>query len=103
MVTEIQFLRDQLLGKNFIIRSLFRSKSVNRDNDDFSYKLGNIKNPVDNVNKTVTPSSAHKNINTDNSVNDSNIHLPCMADLKLTPCRISRVRMNTITEQGPPQ
>ena len=29
MATEIQFLRDQLLAKNFIIRSLFMSKSVN--------------------------------------------------------------------------
>ena len=53
MATEIQFLRDQLLEKDFIIRSLFMSKSVNRDNDDFSR---NIKNPVDNVNKNVTTS-----------------------------------------------
>ena len=46
------------------------SKSVNRDNDDFSR---NIKNPVDNVNKNVTPSSPHKNVNSDKNVNDSNI------------------------------
>ena len=49
-------------------------KSVNRDNDDFSYNSRNIKNTVDNVNKNLTPSSAQKsNINTDKSVNDSNI------------------------------
>ena len=115
MATEIQFLRDQLLEKDFIIRSLFMSKSVKRDNDNFSR---NIKNPVDNVNKNVTPSSPHKNINTDKNVNNSNIqsnnrlatpadmimkknllkvpkfaltkmllphHLPYMADPKLTP------------------
>ena len=70
MATEIQFLRDQLLEKDFIIRSLFMSKSVNRGNDDF---LRNIKNPADNVNKNVTPSSPHKNINTDRNVNNSNI------------------------------
>ena len=44
------------------------SKSVNRDKNDFSR---NIKNPVDNVNKNVTPASPHKNINTDKNVNDS--------------------------------
>ena len=70
MATEIKFLRDQILEKDFIIRSLFMSKSVNRDNDDFSR---NIKNRVDNVNKIVTPSSPHKNINTDKNVNNSNI------------------------------
>ena len=43
---------------------------MNRDNDDFSR---NIKNPVDNVNKNVTPSSPHKNVNSDKNVNDSNI------------------------------
>ena len=67
MATEIKFLRDQLLEKDFIIRSLFMSKSVNRDNDDFSR---NIKNPVDNVNKNVTPSSPHENVNTDKNVKD---------------------------------
>ena len=46
------------------------SESLNRDNDDF---LRNIKNPADNVNKNVTPSSPHKNINTDRNVNNSNI------------------------------
>ena len=46
------------------------SKSVNRDNDDFSR---NIKNRVENVNKNVTPSSLHKNFNTDKNVNNSNI------------------------------
>ena len=35
MATEIQFLRGQLLEKDFIIRSLFMSISVNRDNNDF--------------------------------------------------------------------
>ena len=49
MATEIQFLRDQLLKKGFIIRSLFMSKSVSRDNDNFSYNSRNIKNPVDNI------------------------------------------------------
>ena len=73
MATEIQFLRNQLLEKDYIIRRLFMSKSVNRDNDDFSYSSRNIKNPVDNVNKNVTPSSPHKNINTDKNVSDSDI------------------------------
>ena len=49
------------------------SKSVNRDNDDFSYNSRIIKNVVDTVNKNVTPSSPHKNINTDKNVNNSNI------------------------------
>ena len=44
MATEMKFLRNQILEKDFIIRSLFMSKSVNRDNDDFSR---NIKNRVD--------------------------------------------------------
>ena len=70
MATEIKFLRDQILEKDFVIRSLFMSKSVNRDNDDFSR---NIKNRVDNANKNVTPSSLHKNFNTDKNVNNSNI------------------------------
>ena len=70
MATEIKFLRDQILEKDFIIRSLFMSKSVNRDNNDFSR---NIKNQVDNVNKNVTPSSPLKNFNTDKNVNNSNI------------------------------
>ena len=48
-------------------------KSVNRDNDDFSYNSRIIKNLVDNVNKNVTPSSPHKNINTDKNVDNSNI------------------------------
>ena len=48
-------------------------KSVNRDNDDSSYNSRIIKNLVDNVNKNVTPSSPHKNINTDKNVNNSNI------------------------------
>ena len=73
MATEIQFLRDQLLEKNFTIRSLFMSKSVNRDNDYFSYNSRNIENQVDNVNKNVTPSSPRKSINTDKNVNDSDI------------------------------
>ena len=73
MATKISFLRDQLLAKNFIVRSLFISKSVNLDNDDFSGNSRNIKNPVANVNKNVTPSSPHKCINTDKSVNNSNI------------------------------
>ena len=70
MATEIKFLRDQILEKDFIIRSLFMSKSVNRDNHYFSR---NIKNRVDNVNKNVTPSSPHKNFNADKNVNNSNI------------------------------
>ena len=49
---------------------MFISKLANHGNDDFSR---NIKNPVDNVNKNVTPSSPQKNINTDKNVNDSNI------------------------------
>ena len=73
MATETQFLRDQLLEKDFIIRSLFMSKSVNRDNDDFSYNTRNIKNLVGTVNKNVTPSSPHKSINTDKNVKDLNI------------------------------
>ena len=49
-------------------------KYDNGDNDDFSYNSRNIKNPVHNVNQNVTPSSAQKsNINTNKSVNDSNI------------------------------
>ena len=68
MATETKSLRDQILEKDFIIRSLFMSKSVNRDNDDFSR---NIKNRVDNANKNVTPSSPHKNFNTDKNVNNS--------------------------------
>ena len=48
-------------------------KSVKRDNDDFSYNSRIIKNLVDNVNKNVTPSSSHKNINTDKNVDYSNI------------------------------
>ena len=70
MATEIKFLRDQILEKDFIIRSLFMSKSVTRDNNDFSR---NIKSRVDNVNKNVTPSSPLKNFNTDKNVNNSNI------------------------------
>ena len=70
MATEIKFLRDQILEKDFIIKSLFMSKSVKRDNDDFSR---NIKNREHNVNKNVTPSSPHKNFNTDENVNNSNI------------------------------
>ena len=69
MATEIKFLGDQILEKDFIIRRLFMSKSVNRNND-FSR---NMKNRVDNVNKNVTPSSPHKNFNTDENVNNSNI------------------------------
>ena len=69
MATEIKFLGDQILEKDFIIRSLFMSKSVNRNND-FSR---NMKNRVDNVNKNVTPSSPHKSFNTDENVNNSNI------------------------------
>ena len=49
-------------------------KSMIRNNEDFSSKSRSIKNLVHNVNKNVTPSSAHNsNINTDKSVNDSNI------------------------------
>ena len=48
-------------------------KSVNQDNGDFFYSTGKIKNKVDNVNKNLTPSSAHKGIHIDKSVNDSNI------------------------------
>ena len=87
MATEIQFLRDQLLDKNFTIRSWFMSKSVNRDNDDFSYNSRNVKNPVDNVNKNVTPSSPHKSINTNKSINDSNINvtiIPLLLQIFLT-------------------
>ena len=73
MVTEIQFLRGQIQVKNFIIRSFFMLKSVNQDNGDLFYSTGKIKNKVDNVNKNLTPSSAHKGISTDKSVNDSNI------------------------------
>ena len=93
MATEIQFLREQLLEKKLIIRILFMSKSVNRDNDDFSYNSRNIKNPVDNTNINVTASSAHKsNSNTDKSVKDSKTfsphHLSFMTDPKLIPCRM---------------
>ena len=52
MVSEIQFLRDQIHAR---IRSLFMLKSGNGDNDDFSYNSRNIKNTVDNANKNVTP------------------------------------------------
>lgn len=52
MVSEIQFLRDQIHAR---IRSLFMLKSRNGDNDDFSYNSRNIKNTVDNANKNVTP------------------------------------------------
>ena len=49
-------------------------KSMNRDNDDFFCNSRNIKNSVDNVNKHVTLSIAHKsNINTDKRVNDPDI------------------------------
>ena len=49
-------------------------KSMIRNNEDFSSKSRSIKNLVHNVNKNVTPSSAHNSIiNTDKRVNDSNI------------------------------
>ena len=55
---------------------------MNRGNDDFSYNLKNIKNPVDNVNRNVTPGSAHKtNINTNISVNDSNNNFATPANI----------------------
>ena len=78
MATEIQFLRNQLLEKGFIIRSMLMSKSVKRDNDDISYNSRNIKNPVDHVNKNVTPSIPHKNLNTNKNVNNSNIKVTIM-------------------------
>ena len=75
MATETQFLRDQLLEKDFIIRSLFMSKSVNRGNDDFCYNSRIIKILVDTANKNVTPSSPHNNISTDKSEkNDKNVN-----------------------------
>ena len=78
MATEIQFLRKQLLEKGFIIRSMLMSKSVNRDNDDISYNSRNIKNPVINVNKNVTPWIPHINFNTNKNVNNSNIKVTIM-------------------------
>ena len=57
---------------------MLMSKSVNRDNDDISYNSRNIKNPVINVNKNVTPWIPHINFNTNKNVNNSNIKVTIM-------------------------
>ena len=39
MTKEIEFLREQIIEKNFIIKSLFSLKLFNHEEDNFSYKV----------------------------------------------------------------
>ena len=48
-LNEIRFLREQIVLKNIIVKSLFTGESASRDKFIFSYKVECIKNDKKNV------------------------------------------------------